>query len=79
MATGQNRTEQPGKAVKEAPGKSAPPPPPPEKPSPDDCCGSGCVRCVWDVYYEDLEEYEKLYGNGGGSDGVDSSSSKASS
>ncbi|KAL1195450.1 hypothetical protein V5N11_030724 [Cardamine amara subsp. amara] len=32
-------------------------PPPPEKPDPGDCCGSGCVRCVWDVYYEQLEEY----------------------
>ncbi|KAG9441773.1 hypothetical protein H6P81_017627 [Aristolochia fimbriata] len=30
---------------------------PPEKPLPGDCCGSGCVRCVWDVYYEELEEY----------------------
>lgn len=36
-------------------------PSPPEKPLPGDCCGSGCVRCVWDVYYEELEEYNKLY------------------
>jgi hypothetical protein len=35
-------------------------PPPPEKPEPGDCCGSGCVRCVWDVYYDELEEYNKL-------------------
>jgi hypothetical protein len=35
-------------------------PPPPEKPLPGDCCGSGCVRCVWDMYYEELEEYNKL-------------------
>ncbi|XP_024978148.1 uncharacterized protein LOC112515510 [Cynara cardunculus var. scolymus] len=35
-------------------------PPPPEKPLPGDCCGSGCVRCVWDIYYEELEEYNKL-------------------
>ncbi|XP_030476040.2 uncharacterized protein LOC115693199 [Syzygium oleosum] len=34
-----------------------PPPPPPEVPSPGDCCGSGCVRCVWDVYCEELEAY----------------------
>ncbi|XP_021908113.1 uncharacterized protein LOC110822332 [Carica papaya] len=39
----------------------APVPPPPEKPEPGDCCGSGCVRCVWDVYYEELEAYNKLY------------------
>ncbi|KAK7360102.1 hypothetical protein VNO77_02078 [Canavalia gladiata] len=36
-------------------------PPPPEKPEPGDCCGSGCVRCVWDIYYEELEQYNKLY------------------
>ncbi|KAK9948512.1 hypothetical protein M0R45_004084 [Rubus argutus] len=36
-------------------------PPPPEKPEPGDCCGSGCVRCVWDVYYDELDEYNKLY------------------
>ncbi|KAL8047333.1 hypothetical protein ABFX02_08G234000 [Erythranthe guttata] len=35
--------------------------PPPEKPLAGDCCGSGCVRCVWDVYYDELEEYNKLY------------------
>ncbi|XP_038723250.1 uncharacterized protein LOC120015097 [Tripterygium wilfordii] len=39
-------------------------PPPPEKPLPGDCCGSGCVRCVWDVYYDELEEYNKLYKTG---------------
>lgn len=48
----------------EAP-KKQPPPPPPEKPLPDDCCGSGCVRCVWDIYYDELEAYNKLYGLGG--------------
>nr|XP_016461458.1 PREDICTED: uncharacterized protein LOC107784789 [Nicotiana tabacum] len=36
-------------------------PPPPEKPLPGDCCGNGCVPCVWDTYYEELEEYNKLY------------------
>ena len=30
----------------------------PEEPGPEDCCGSGCVRCVWDVYDEQLEKYE---------------------
>ena len=29
----------------------------PEKPLPGDCCGSGCVRCVWDIYFEELEVY----------------------
>ncbi|KAB2618125.1 hypothetical protein D8674_013994 [Pyrus ussuriensis x Pyrus communis] len=23
--------------------------------------GNGCVRCVWDVYYDELDEYNKLY------------------
>eukprot|EP00250_Pteridium_aquilinum_P034776 c8080_g1_i1 orf=29-412(+) len=30
---------------------------PPEKPLPGDCCGSGCVRCVWDMYFEELDLY----------------------
>ncbi|BAF25666.1 branchpoint-bridging protein [Oryza sativa Japonica Group] len=37
----------------------APAPEPPEKPLPGDCCGSGCVRCVWDVYYDELDAYNK--------------------
>ncbi|KAK6924442.1 Oxidoreductase-like, N-terminal [Dillenia turbinata] len=37
------------------------PPPLPEKPLPGDCCGSGCVRCVWDVYYEELDAYNNYY------------------
>ncbi|GJN34451.1 hypothetical protein PR202_gb23113 [Eleusine coracana subsp. coracana] len=37
----------------------APVPQPPEKPLPGDCCGSGCVRCVWDVYYDELDAYNK--------------------
>lgn len=36
---------------------------PPEKPLPGDCCGSGCVRCVWDIYYEELEEYNNSLSN----------------
>uniref|UniRef100_A0A5B7CFM2 Oxidoreductase-like domain-containing protein n=1 Tax=Davidia involucrata TaxID=16924 RepID=A0A5B7CFM2_DAVIN len=42
------------------PEESPPLPPPPEKPLPGDCCGSGCVRCVWDVYYDELEAYNNL-------------------
>ncbi|KAJ4963448.1 hypothetical protein NE237_023387 [Protea cynaroides] len=41
---------------------SSPPPPPPEKPDPGDCCGSGCIRCVWDIYYDELEAYNNCYG-----------------
>ncbi|KEP63823.1 UNVERIFIED_CONTAM: hypothetical protein HHA_230640 [Hammondia hammondi] len=34
-------------------------PVPPWKPEPEDCCGSGCERCIFDMYYEQLEEYEE--------------------
>lgn len=60
----ESETENTGKnQEKGAPQKQ--PPPPPEKPLPDDCCGSGCVRCVWDIYYDELEAYNKLYGDDG--------------
>lgn len=35
-----------------------PPPRPPQKPLPFDCCESGCARCVFDVYDEELAGYE---------------------
>jgi len=39
--------------------RSAPAAPqPPEKPLPSDCCGGGCVRCVFDLYEEALQRYE---------------------
>jgi len=28
---------------------------PPRPEEPDNCCMSGCVHCVWDVYREDVE------------------------
>ncbi len=34
-----------------------PRPEPPVEPSLDDCCTSGCVYCVFDMYEEKLEKY----------------------
>lgn len=39
--------------------KDDPPPQPPVKPDPADCCGGGCVICVYDAYENALERYEK--------------------
>lgn len=30
----------------------------PREPGPSECCGSGCSRCVWDVYFDALSEWE---------------------
>ncbi|KAK6539822.1 hypothetical protein TWF694_008670 [Orbilia ellipsospora] len=30
---------------------------PPKPQEPDNCCMSGCVNCVWDLFREDLEEW----------------------
>jgi hypothetical protein len=30
---------------------------PPRPDEPDNCCMSGCVHCVWDLYREDMEEW----------------------
>ena len=34
-------------------------PPRPIPPRPDECCGSGCVRCVYELYDEAVELWEK--------------------
>ena len=36
-----------------------PPPRRPEAPDPGDCCGGGCVNCVFDVYETALEKYQE--------------------
>jgi hypothetical protein len=30
----------------------------PPEPDPADCCGEGCVNCVFDVYEAALQKYE---------------------
>ena len=40
-------------AVKREAGREVPEPP--DEPLPDNCCGRGCERCVFLVYYEALE------------------------
>jgi hypothetical protein len=42
-----------------APAEPLQPPQAPEKPLPGDCCGGGCLHCVYDVYDEALERYER--------------------
>ena len=37
---------------------SDPPPRRPAEPDPADCCGEGCVNCVYDVYEVALERYQ---------------------
>lgn len=37
----------------------------PREPAPGECCGSGCTRCVWDVYYDQLAKYNEFIANGG--------------
>lgn len=47
---------------------------PPKPQEPDNCCMSGCVNCVWDIYQEDMEDWtaanneaqSKLNAEGGG-------------
>jgi hypothetical protein len=36
------------------------PPTPPVAPDPADCCGEGCVHCIYDVYEASLERYRTL-------------------
>ncbi len=38
---------------------SAPRPVPPVQPDLEDCCRSGCVPCVFDLYEEALARYER--------------------
>ncbi|KAG5507104.1 hypothetical protein JKF63_05850 [Porcisia hertigi] len=37
----------------------------PREPAPGECCGSGCTRCVWDIYYDELARFEEFIAGGG--------------
>ena len=39
-------------------GLRAEPPQPPTPPLPGDCCGGGCLNCVFDLYDQALERYQ---------------------
>ena len=34
-------------------------PPRPDPPRPEDCCGSGCVRCIYTIYDDALLDWER--------------------
>ena len=34
-------------------------PPPPVKPDPADCCGSGCIPCILEVYEDELDDWRE--------------------
>lgn len=36
-----------------------PPPVPPAEPDAADCCGEGCVRCIYDIHDEKMERYRE--------------------
>jgi hypothetical protein len=38
-------------------------PAPPVKPSANECCGGGCVPCIYDFYYTALEKWQTQYGD----------------
>jgi hypothetical protein len=46
--------------VSETPAQEPDPRPlPPKEPELEDCCGTGCVHCVFDMYQIALENYER--------------------
>lgn len=40
-------------------GDKPPRPEAPRPPDPSDCCGGGCLRCVFDVYDEQLADWRE--------------------
>jgi len=48
-----------GKSSPVATSNDDPPPVPPERPAPDECCNSGCIPCVYDLYDEAMDRYRE--------------------
>ncbi|MDH0685187.1 oxidoreductase-like domain-containing protein [Achromobacter animicus] len=48
-----------GKSSPAATSNDDPPPVPPERPAPDECCNSGCIPCVYDLYDEAMDRYRE--------------------
>ncbi|GGC68381.1 oxidoreductase-like domain-containing protein [Undibacterium terreum] len=42
-----------------APKSENKPPVPPRQPELEECCGSGCVPCIFDIYEDAMERYRK--------------------
>lgn len=36
-----------------------PVPVPPERPAPEECCNSGCIPCVYDLYDDAMDRYRE--------------------
>ena len=39
--------------------------PKPIPPKPYECCGDGCINCVWVEYFDKVKEYEESKNNNG--------------
>lgn len=52
-----------GKTTQPNPGANLadddPAPLPPERPAPEECCNSGCIPCVYDLYDEAMDRYRE--------------------
>jgi hypothetical protein len=48
-----------------APENPSPPddprPQPPHEPDADDCCQSGCDPCIYDLYWDAVDRYERAF------------------
>ena len=47
----------------------------PTRPGDNECCESGCSPCVWDRYYEELQEWQEEQSTSQKNEKADSSDS----